>query len=470
MRASLQLSDRALIASLLLLNLAVKLCWLGVNELTLDEPFTVYWSQRSISDLSTMLRTENNPPLFFLLIKAWSALVPFEPAWLRVPSAVFSALTVWPMFLLANRLSGRAVALTAALIFTFTNYHYGFAHEVRAYALFTLLATTGMWLLVRGKDKPNNGLRAMLGLSALNVLLVYTHFFGWLAVGLQLLCVLLLPELRHLKRNFLFGLGNTTVWYLPYAKFFLGRMGSSVSQGTWVEPPVPEELYNMLWRWSNAPVLVIAFLLLIVVGAWRSKLSALGMRLALLWALVPLLGMFAVSYFVPMFLDRYLVYAAPGFALLVALCIGSVALETRVSLGLSGFAIIGILVTFTPWKDNGRHPSRVVMQVREWQAGDVIIQPPWYDLTFLYASDPKGCFSLPDADQSFCMGKGFLWTAEDVSSLLIDPEVEDQVVLVDAGGDLVDPSGSVKSALRATLPHVDSVEADHRVWVYRFRR
>ncbi|MCC7502034.1 MAG: glycosyltransferase family 39 protein [Flavobacteriales bacterium] len=469
MRAPLQLSDRALIALLLLLNAGLKLCWLGVNELTIDEPFTVHWSQQSLSDLWAMFRTENNPPLYFLLIKAWSACVPFEPAWLRVPSAVFSALTVWPLYLLANRLSGRSVALTAALIFTFTNYHYGFAHEVRAYALFTLLATTGMWLLVRGKDKPNNGLRAMLGLSALNVVLVYTHFFGWLAIGLQFLCVLVLPDLRHLRRNFSIGLGMTAAWYLPYATIFLGRLGSSVAHGTWVEPPVPEELYNMLWRWSNAPVVVIAFLLLIMIGAWRSKLTGPGIRLASLWVVVPLLGMFAVSFQVPMFLDRYLVYVAPGFAMLVAVCIGSVSQDLRVSIGVSAMAIIGMVATFTPWKDNGRHPSQVVRQVHEWRSGAVILQPPWYDLTFLYASDPNECFTLPGAERSFCMGKGFLWTAEDAASLPIDPSAEEQVVLVDAGASLVDPSGSVKAALRAALPQVDSVEADHRVWVYRFR-
>ena len=473
MRAPLRLSDRALIALLLLLNAGLKFCWLGVNELTIDEPFTVHWSQQPLSELWAMLRTENNPPLYFLLIKAWSALAPFEPAWLRVPSAVFSALTVCPLFLVANRLSGRAVALTAALIFSFTNYHYGFAHEVRAYSLFTLLATMGIWLLVRGKDKPNNGIRAMLGLSALNVLLVYTHFFGWLAIGLQFLCVLLLPELRHLRRNFLIGLGMTVAWYLPYATIFLSRLGSSVSQGTWVDPPVPEELYNMLWRWSNAPVLVIAFLFLIVLGAWRSNVKAPGLHLALLWAFLPLLGMFAVSFFVPMFLDRYLVYAAPGFALLVAVCISATAREPRPSLALSGLAVMGMLVTFTPWKDNGRHPSRVWHQWEAWGGsaqGRTWVLPEWYTLTLAASSELEALRGDPSYPKELLSRMSILPIENEGQAADLPDSTQAQVMVIDAGAVLVDPERRWYQRLQATHPLVDSVEADHRVWVYRFRR
>ena len=111
---------------LIIANAVIKLLWLGNNELAHDEPFTVYWSQRPLSELWEMLRTENNPPLYFLLIKLWSTFTPFEAAWLRVPSAIFSALAVWPLFLLGRALGGIRVAVVASLIFTFCNYHYGY--------------------------------------------------------------------------------------------------------------------------------------------------------------------------------------------------------------------------------------------------------------------------------------------------------------------------------------------------------
>ena len=66
--------DRSILFALIAFNLVLKLLWLDVNELAHDEPFTVYWSQQPLAAFGEMLRTENNPPLYFLLIKAWSAI------------------------------------------------------------------------------------------------------------------------------------------------------------------------------------------------------------------------------------------------------------------------------------------------------------------------------------------------------------------------------------------------------------
>ena len=66
-------TDRLLLFGLVAVNLVLKLSWLDVTELAHDEPFTVFWSQRPWAELWAMFRTENNPPLYFLLIKAWSA-------------------------------------------------------------------------------------------------------------------------------------------------------------------------------------------------------------------------------------------------------------------------------------------------------------------------------------------------------------------------------------------------------------
>lgn len=443
-------TDRWLLAALLLLNLVLKCSWLGVNGLFNDEPFTVYWSQQPWSTLWPMLATENNPPLYFMLVKAWSAFTPFTAEWLRVPSAMFSALVVWPLFLLTHALAGRRAAMVSTLLFTFANYHYGFAHEVRAYALFTLLCTTSVWLLVRGRAV--GARHTVLFLGAVNLLLVYTHFFGWLVVGIQFLLVHLLRELHTVRRSFWLAMVVVAMGYLPYAATFLHRLGQSVGQGTWLEAPTTEEVYNMLWRWSNQPVLVVLFLAVVLWACAKDRLRPLGLRAGLLWALVPLLGMFAISFAVPMFLDRYLVFAAPGFALLVGVAVDTVVPPGRVGRWLSCIPVLGMLATFAPWKAARNQPQRVVAQVEAWRAGAcrLEVRPSWYQLNYAAAKDIT-----------------LLKRAEP----LLDPSAvyPTMVVVVDAGADLQDPQRQWRSALEAEYPSVDSVEADHRVWVYRFR-
>jgi mannosyltransferase len=462
-------TDRLLLFGFVVVNLVLKLSWLGVNELAHDEPFTVFWSQRPWAELWAMFRTENNPPLYFLLIKVWSAVVPFETAWLRVPSAVFSGLAVWPLVLLARHFGGRGAALLAGLVFTCSNYHYGFAHEVRAYPLFTLLTTTGLWLLVRATQRPGQEMKGLLHLSMLNVVLVYTHFFGWLVVGLQGLLVFAIPAMRPLRQGFLFGAAMTAVWFLPYGIIFLERMSQSVGQGTWLAPPVPEELYNMVWRWSNAPVLTVVFLALIVAAIGKDRLRSDGMRFALIWAFVPLLGMFAVSFAVPMFLDRYLVYAAPGFALLVGLSVVVLVRNERLRAGVIGALGLGLVATFTPWKDTGLHPSRVVQVEREWCGDDCSVQvlPRWYWLTHFAAKDINSLRRPTDQHLAYFTGTGRRTDAKVPSAPLDTLPV---ALVIDAGAHLVDPERGWYRDLRTIYPHVDSVEADRKVWVYRFRR
>lgn len=452
-------TDRIVLAALLLLNLALKCSWLGVNVLFNDEPFTVYWSQQPLSALWPMLAAENNPPLYFLLIKCWSAFTPFEAAWLRVPAAVFSALVVWPLYLLAQRLGGRRSAIIATLIFTFTNYHYGYAHEVRAYALFTLLTVTSLWLFVRAKDQPAEGLRALFGLVALNTVLVYTHFFGWLVIGLEFLLVFTLPELRPLRRNFNVGVGITVLLFAPYLRLFFHRMGQSVGHGTWLEPPVPEEVYNMVWRWSNQPVLVVLFLTLVVAAAWKDKLRSLASRFALLWSLVPLFGMFLISFMVPMFLDRYLVFAAPGFALAVAISADTLLPKHRIGHLMASVPVLGMLFTFTPWKPSVRQPAHLAEQVRAWCAEgcELMVVPAWYWLNHLAVDDLDQLRN----DQSARLN----------GAVRMDhPYRSGPVVVVDASGDLTGLDRSWRSKLAEDLPVVDSAQVDHKVWVYRFSR
>jgi len=458
--------ERWVLFGLVVFNLVLKLLWLGRNELAHDEPFTVLMAQRDWASLFATLRTENNPPLHFILTKVWSTLVPLDAAWLRVPSAVFSALVVWPLFRLGAVFGGVRVGVISALLFTFSNYHYGFAHEVRAYALFTLLATAGVWQIQRIADG-RKGATTLLVL--LNIVMVFTHYFGWLMVGLQLLFVLL-PAFHKVRRPVLIALGITALSYVPYAVIFFTRLGTSVSEGTWLTAPEPEELYNMVWRWSNAPVMAVALLLVVLIAAVRKGLRSAGMQIGLMWAFVPLLAMFLVSYKVPIFLDRYLVYAAPGFCLVSAVSLALVVNEGRWRWLPAAAVVAGMAFTFHPWLDIGLHPSRVVSQVREWQEGhrSVLIAPGYYAPTFAWHWE-KELLRDPGTMELDLIERNIFLVNDPDRFVALGLE-EDAVILVDAWSALTDPAQRTKRHLRDHWPVVDSVEADKKVWVYRFRR
>lgn len=444
---------------LLALNLALKLLWLGVNDLAHDEPFTVYWSQRPWVEIKGMLRAENNPPLHFLIIRWWSQLVPFEAAWLRVPSALFSALAVVPLHRLALRVTTPKAALTAALLFTLSNFHYGLGHEVRAYALFALLAVTSVWIIVRRLHAAAVGWSALLQLAIVNALMAYTHYFGWLMIGVQLLIVLAVPGLRGWRKAFPLGAAITAMLHVPMLAVLTARAGQSITQGTWLTHPLPEELYNMVWKWSNAPVVAAASIALVVAGIARRRPGDPALRLGALWSLVPLFGMHMASQFVPMFLDRYLVFAAPGFALLVASSIEALRLSARLTGLLQTAIVAGMALTFTPWRPGLYQPSRVAAQVAEWCGDDchVEVVPPWYWLNLKAGED----IALLRQDHSALLRAKPL-IPDTAQAAALGP-----YILVDASGGR--DYDFLRESLQAVYPaDMLTAEPDHRLRVHRF--
>lgn len=468
-----QRRDRWLLPALVVLNLVLKLAWLGVNELAGDEPFTVYWAQRPLDELFRMLRTENNPPLYFLLMHGWSQVVPLDAAWMRVPSALFSALAAWPLFLLGRRLGGTRMAVTAVLLFTFSQHGFAFAHEVRAYSLLVLACTWAMWQLVRlaheGERHPAVRATTVRWLVAANVLATWTHYFGWLFLGLELLLVFTVPLLRGVRVKMLAAALLTLLASLPWAGVLLSRAGSSLSQGTWLAAPGWEEPYNMVVRWANAPLVAVLFLGLVAAAWVRGRRRGAGACLPLLWAGVPLLGMFLVSFAFPIYLDRYLLFASPGFYLLVAAAaLQAVRTERGRLLALSG-CVLCMAATFKPWQRNAQQPSRVVAQAEAWREGRtaVLMQPAWYQLTYGWALEPALYTGVTPME--LALRERLVFPVAGDQAPALDSSVA-TVVHIDAWASLTDPGHAVLRGLRAAYMQVDSVEADRKVVLRRFRK
>lgn len=389
-------TDRIAILALLALSTVLKFSWLGVNPLDGDEPFTLYWATRPWGEFTAMLRTENNPPLYFLLVRAWAALVPWEEVWLRLPSALFSVLTVWPLYGAARALyrashppeggsmeGGRAMAVCACGLFTLNNHQYIFAHELRGYALFLLLAVVALRLLLG--EGQRQGWRGALPLGLVFAGLVWTHFFGGLVIGLCVLCALVLPELRPARRRTLIAAAMAAAAFLPYAYIFFRRAGESIVHGTWVEPQGIDELWHMTRRWSNQPVVTLLLLVPLVVTAVRERPRPLALRFALLWWLAPLLGLWLVQAWVPAYVDRYLLFASPGFYMAAAYGLVRCVPTGRARWLAPVAGVLGMACSFTPWMANGNRPDLVAAQVRAWQAEDagrpVLVRPFWYKPT-----------------------------------------------------------------------------------------
>jgi uncharacterized membrane protein len=256
-----QILTLAIIPSgLILLNLILKLIFIGHRDLALDEPFTVFYAQAGFGSLFEMLKTENNPPLHFLLMHFWIKLFGISPVSVRILSALFSVATAWFIYSIGREHFSLRTGIIASLIFTFSNYQMQFAHEARVYSLFCLLTVLSMFFFLKLSRNPGNkGL--ITGYWITLILLAYSHFFGWIVIFIQILAGLVIRKYRPvMMRPVLAGTLVTILFYLPYIYIFFSRFTTTVSHGTWVPAPVFSDLYTMAWRFSNAPVTTVCFL------------------------------------------------------------------------------------------------------------------------------------------------------------------------------------------------------------------
>jgi mannosyltransferase len=460
-----------LAGAVFLLNLLFKGFYLDSQPIAGDEPFSIYMAGMSPRDIVTHLMTGNNPPLWELLLHYWTRLFGIGPIAVRFLPLVFSALTAVAIFRLGSTFWHWHVGLLAALLFTFSDYHVHFAHEARGYALFALLTTVSMWCFLAQMRSTTRPWPLIFLLAVVNMMLIYTHFFGLWVLFVQVILILWMLSNAHYRPRGTDGalsIGMALLGYLPYVPVFLHRFRESATQGTWVLPPNGVDgLYTMLWNFSNQPVVTVVCIILLVAGLVHMGLKRgverpLADKVVLIWFLVPFLLMFGLSYIVPMWLDRYLVFVTPAYYLTLAV------LADRLFPSPKGFAVAATVLvllfaaTVHPDVSNRRDLRGAVMRVMELRKelpnAPIYICPEWSDLHFLYHWD-KACFRQPPdgmdgtAHARTCLNDVGVFPVRHASQLEI-AGVE-HVIYLDAAADFSHPDNGILEHLQASYAHCE---------------
>jgi len=210
----------SLFTSFVALCIGARFWRLTSSCLWFDEIFSVHAARHSWSDLFYFVAADIiHPPLFYVLLKIWIGLGGESVGWLRILPALIGVASIIPFTLLCRELKLNAAEVNLALLlFAANGYLIKYAQEVRMYSLLFFLSLCALWLFFRlfnrigsGNEGGDKGLAV---LCLINLLLVYTHYAGWLVVFLEAV-VLLLWQRKKLAR-FLLTVGLLIVAYLPW--------------------------------------------------------------------------------------------------------------------------------------------------------------------------------------------------------------------------------------------------------------
>lgn len=166
----------ALLGLLLLIGVLVRFYRLP-NGLWFDEIQTlVDYVRLPLNQILTTYDSQNQHLLYSVLAGIATGVFGESAATLRLPAALFGVASLGAMYLFARQVTGRAEALLATALLTFSYHHVWFSQNARGYTgllLFTLLGSTCFVRLIAGRYR--RPWLMVLGYSLSMALAAYTH-------------------------------------------------------------------------------------------------------------------------------------------------------------------------------------------------------------------------------------------------------------------------------------------------------
>jgi mannosyltransferase len=192
-----RLGPTEIVLGLTLLGAILRFASLNVQSVWLDESATMILVHRGFSGmLSHLSSSESTPPLYYILVWAWTKLFGAGPIGFRSFSALVGTLTI-PVLYAAGREISVRVGLWACALAVVNPAMYYYSQEARAYGLLILFCAGAFVLWQRALREPNR--RNLAWWGAVSVLALLTHYFA---------AFLFIPEAILLVRR----LGWRRVW------------------------------------------------------------------------------------------------------------------------------------------------------------------------------------------------------------------------------------------------------------------
>lgn len=286
--------------------------------------------------ISSFSPTDFHPPLYYLVLKLWTNVFGYSEIALRMPSVIFSLVTIYLAYLIAGKTclpAGR----WAAILTGFNPLLIYYSQEARMYSLAVMLLTAAIYCLERKKIFYFNLFCFLAFLSfygsvfLITAMLIYVWIKGgWkktfgLAVGIILAIALISPLLREQLvnsramlievRNWSLVLGEMTIRNLLLipVKFSVGRISF-----------YPKILY---WIISGAWTLL-------VFGAWLW--TGIKNRFWVWMFILPLILGMVISAVSPMMQYFRFVYLIP----IMVIILSKTKLKKLIAVGFLGFSLV----------------------------------------------------------------------------------------------------------------------------------
>ena len=357
------------IIAIIVLAFALRIYRLDHQSIWYDEGLSVYFAGQRMGDMLAELSTADHPPLYFMVLHLWMRVAGRGEFSVRHLSLAWGVLAVALMFKLGERLVSREVGVGAAFLLSISPFHIWFSQETRMYTMALAFSLASVYVFLAFLSSSTT--KYVWLCAVLNLLGLYTHFYFVFIVLFENVVFLmwwLRGKARRPLRHWVIAQLSTAIGFLPWAGFAVEefRTGATYWEGALSPLAAAKDTFTAFsvgrtMQGKAAELATWGFVMLAAVGVltslWERKSESntqyqisniqYSTGLALLYLLVPMAALFAISYRRPKFAPRYLLLALPAFYLLMAIILTKLASSCRIKdrrYGLFGAAaLIGLL-------------------------------------------------------------------------------------------------------------------------------
>ncbi|HWH27591.1 MAG TPA: glycosyltransferase family 39 protein [Mycobacteriales bacterium] len=263
-----------------LVAVAVVVCAVGLGlgvaggPLWLDEALSVEIAgRRAGSGLVDALRQDGAPPLYYLLLSAWTAALGTGTVAVRLLTVLLVPLALWLAWRLGRRLGGTAGGRAAVVVLAALPWTMRYGSETRMYLLVVVLVLAGSLALLAVRRTPSR--RAVAALAGCVGALLLTHYWALFllaVVGMWHLPGLLRRDAAAVRVVVALVLGG--MLFAPWLPVFVFQVQHTGAP--WADPAGLLDLVRTPTFWGGGPRvgrvwLALLLVPLLVVAAVRRR-------------------------------------------------------------------------------------------------------------------------------------------------------------------------------------------------------
>jgi mannosyltransferase len=333
-----------------------------------DEISTWWATTLGIADLTRLLRNVDAVTApYYVAMKAWAAVAGDSVLALRLPSALAMAGTAALLTVLGRRLFSASVGITAGMLFAVLPTVSRFGQEARGYGFAMLAATLATLLLVAALERP--GWLRWLGYAAAVTLLGWSHLLAMVTLLGHFAGMVAWSWRRRDRRAAQDWLLAVSLGGLPVLPLiWLGMQQRT--QLSWLPEPSWRLLIDTPKGLFGSVAVGWLIIGLVLTARWPTRR---GLAVLVGWALLGPATLFAVSFLVPLFFSRYLLFTLPAWCLLAAVAVAGSGARRRPLRDLVRGAVVVVVVLTVSVYDHQAIRQRTERQNADYAAALAII-------------------------------------------------------------------------------------------------